>query len=327
MHRWIALILTFVLTTTVFAADKVLGTFTVKGKTTRFDQVYATRQADPANPSQYYVIVLLSDAPIAAMDRVPDRLLALGREGKVRALRVVWAEGLDRIQVTPYHPDVEEIGQPMRGAAVFDIKEFDEREFVGGVKSKMLGQEWHFNATIEAALVAGGPAVLEVAVEEPQLRVPAGKEGDPNELKRALGRLGYDYKPETFVRAVGDGNLDAVNLFLRAGMPPDTKGDNGYHALLFATMSCMRGEPGPRVGIIKALVDAKANPNVRDMNDSTPLIWAAQQCPLEAIQALIAGGADVNARAKGGATPLMMAEVMQKADVAEALRKAGAKAK
>jgi hypothetical protein len=316
------------LVTVLPAADKVVGTFTVKGKTSKFTNVYAARQPDAANPSQSYVIVLLSDVPIAETDRVPERLLALAKDGKIKALRVVWFEGLDRVQATPYHRDVDEIGQPIRGAAIFDLKKFDERDLVGGVKSKMLGQEWFFNATLEAALSAGGTAMVEASTDDPQLKLKAANEAassNPTEIKRALGRLGYDYLPDTFVRAVGDGNLEAVRLFLKAGMSPDTKGDNGLQALMFATMSCSRGEPEARTGIIRALVDAKANVEAKDQNDSTPLIWAAQSCPVEAVEALIKGGANVNARAKGSATPLMMAEVMQRKDVVAVLKKAGAR--
>jgi hypothetical protein len=311
---------------TVLGADKASGTFTVKGKTTIFNTVYASRQPDASDSSTTYLIVLLSDGQVATADRVPDKLLALAKAGRIRALRVVWTEGLDRVLVTPYHGQVDEIGQPVRGAAVIDLKRYDGKRLVAGLKSRMLGQDWHFNASMEADLAGGGPAVLEAVVEEPALKLPPSGGGDnPTELKRALGRLGYDYKPDTFVGAVGDGNVEAVSLFLRAGMPADTKGDNGYHALMFATMSCSRGEPERRVGVITTLVGAMANVNVRDDNGSTPLIWAAQQCPVEAVEALIKAGADVNARAKGGATPLMMASVMQKTDVVAALKRAGAK--
>lgn len=43
------------------------------------------------------------------------------------------------------------------------------------------------------------------------------------------------------------------------------------------------------------------------------------------VEALIKAGGNVNARAKGGATPLMKAEVMQRAETAALLKKAGAK--
>ena len=64
---------------------------------------------------------------------------------------------------------------------------------------------------------------------------------------------------------------------------------------------------------------------MKDQNDSTPLIWAAQTCSPRMVEALIKAGGNVNARAKGSATPLMMAEVMNRAEVVALLKKAGAK--
>jgi ankyrin repeat protein len=65
---------------------------------------------------------------------------------------------------------------------------------------------------------------------------------------------------------------------------------------------------------------------VKDENGSTPLLWAVQAgCSPAAVSALLKAGADPNARAKGGATPLMFAEIFQRGEIAEILRKAGAK--
>jgi ankyrin repeat protein len=124
---------------------------------------------------------------------------------------------------------------------------------------------------------------------------------------------------------VGDGNADAVALFLRAGTSPDVKHGNGTPALPFAATQCSYGKDEARVAIIETLLAAKADVKGADDNGATALIWAAQFCPLAAVEALIAAGADVNAKARGGATPLMMAEVMQRSEIAEALKKAGAK--
>jgi len=43
------------------------------------------------------------------------------------------------------------------------------------------------------------------------------------------------------------------------------------------------------------------------------------------VQALLKAGADPNAKAKAGATPLMFAEIFGRTEIAEILRKAGAK--
>jgi ankyrin repeat protein len=108
-------------------------------------------------------------------------------------------------------------------------------------------------------------------------------------------------------------------------MSPDTKGSAGLPVVMYACMYCQHDSPPGREAIALALIAAKANVNVKDDNDSTPLIWAMGSCGVEVVQALIDAGANVNARAKGGATPLMMARAMQRDDLVPLLEKAGAK--
>jgi hypothetical protein len=314
---------------TASAADTALGTFTVKGKTTKLAHAAVVRVADPRDPDNHFIIVLVSDVPVAPEDRAPDRLALLSRGGRLRAIRVAFGEEFDRVVATPYHPDVEESGQPTVGGVEIDVTAMDEQHIEVTLRSRMVGQYWHYNARVRAALVPGTATELEM-METTPVRTPAQVSAsdvgnDPAAIKRALGGMGYVYKEDEFIRAIGDGNADAVALFLRAGTSPNAKHDNGTPALPFAATQCSYGKDEARVAIIKTLLAAKADVNSPDENGATALIWAAQFCPLAAVEALIAAGADVNARAKGSATPLMMAEVMQRTEIAEALKKAGAK--
>ena len=311
------------------AADTALGTFTVKGKTTKLAHVSAVRAPDPQNPDRHFVIVLVSDVPVVPEDRAPDRLALLSRSGRLRAIRVAFGEEFDRVVATPYHPDVEESGQPTSGGAEIDVTAQDEQHIEVTIRSRMVGQYWHYSAHVKAALVPGTATELEL-METTPVRAPAEVSAsdvgnDPATIKRALGRMGYVYNDEEFIRAIGDGNADAAALFLRAGTSPNARHDNGTPALPFAATQCSYGKDEARVAIIKTLLAAKADVKSADDNGATALIWAAQFCPLAAVEALIAAGADVNAKARGGATPLMMAEVMQRSEVADALKKAGAK--
>jgi ankyrin repeat protein len=80
------------------------------------------------------------------------------------------------------------------------------------------------------------------------------------------------------------------------------------------------------LGILQALIGAKATIDVKDDNGSSPLLWSVTaQCPTDFARALVAAGADVNVKAKGGGTPLMLAKVFQRADLVELLVKAGAR--
>ena len=115
-----------------------------------------------------------------------------------------------------------------------------------------------------------------------------------------------------------------MKLFLQLGQSPNVK-DNDNHLMNLAVMWCARPPAENRTAIIQALIDAKGDVKAKDMNDSTPLLWAVQSCELPVIEALVKAGSDVNAKAKGGATPLMMATVLSKTEIAAVLEKAGAK--
>lgn len=317
------------------AGDTATGTFVVHGKVTVFRQVAVTRTSNPAEPGSNYLVVLVSDVAVAAPDRNPGRLLELARAGKVRAVRIVWKEGFDSLTATPYHGALEDSGQPTMGGAILDLRAYDERRLSAQIKSKALGQDWHFNATLEAAVVPAASTAADFADAVPVVpptgvergtAVEAGPAGDATALKRTLGRFGYEYKPEAFSHAVKDGSLEAVQLFLRLGMSPDTKDSGGTPVLMSAAMMCSREPAGSRVDIVRALIGAKAAIDPKDDNGSTPLLWAVSgQCPTELVEALVAAGANVNVKAKGGGTPLMFAKVYQRADLVALLQKAGAR--
>lgn len=312
------------------AADQALGTLTVKGKTTKLSKVYAVTQANEQDDE--YLVLLLTDREVAPADRVPARLQELAAAGRVQGLRLLWRTAYDDLRWVPYHPDLAENGLASEGMGILDLAEFNPHRVEGKVSSKMLGQDWHFNVSFKAAIVHGGELVIErlAELEEPPLPredPTAGKhvEADPATLKRRLGKLGFEFKPEAFTFAVKDANLEAVELFLTLGMSPDTKDSGGLPVVMFACMYCQHDSPPGREAIALALIAAGADVNVKDDNDSTPLIWAAQSCGVPVIKALIDAGANVNARAKGSATPLMMAEVMSRDEIVALLKKAGAK--
>ena len=317
------------------AADTVTGTFTVQGKTHIFKQVSVTKTSDPAKPSESYLVVLVSDVPVAAEDRKVSRLAELAKAGKVRAIRIVWKEGFDSVTATPFHAALADNGQPTTGGAIIDLQAYDDKRLESQIKSKALGQDWHFNARLKADVQPapwdaedfGDPVpVLAPTGLERDTKVEKGPAPSATELKRALGRHGYEYTGEAFSNAVKDGKLEAVELFLKIGMSADTKDAGGYPVLMSAAMMCTRDPVGSRTDIVKALLGAKATVDPRDQNGSTPLLWAVStQCPADMVAAFIAAGANVNAKAKGGGTPMMFAKVFNRSDLIAMLRKAGAK--
>ena len=317
------------------AADTVIGTFVANGKTHILKQVYVARSAEADSPTTAYLTVLVSDVPVEAASRTTARLTELAAAGRVHAVRVVWTEGLDRVVTTPFAAGVDDNGQPTTGGAMIDLQAYDEQRLKAKITSKMLGQSWHFSATISSAVVRvvvtdesrrdTMPVVPPTALER-DTRVEADGRVDATADKRTLGRLGYVYDTESFTQAVKDGNLDAVRLFLRLGTSPNVKDSIGTFALISAVTMCTREPQGDRLGILQAMLAAKATVDVKDDNGSSPLLWSVTaQCPTDFARTLVAAGANVNVKAKGGGTPLMLAKVYDRADLVALLVKAGAK--
>jgi hypothetical protein len=334
-RTWLALLVALVFAAPSLAADKVVGTLTVRGKTHVLKHVYVTRAMGVEKPPAAWLVVLVSDAPIDAASRHTAALTALAASDRVHAVRVIWSEGLDRVIATPFHGAVDDNGKATTGGAIIDLRAYDEKQLDAKITSKPLGQDWHFSATVSATVA---PTVMtdEDARDTRPVVAPTGVERDtkveqdtrldPVQGKRTLGRLGYPYNDESFTQAIKDGNLEAVRLFLRLGASPNVKDSIGGAALISAVTMCTREPAGDRLAILQAMLAAKATVDVKDDNGSSPLLWSVTgQCPTDFARALVAAGADVNVKARGGGTPLMLAKVFQRADLVDLLVKAGAK--
>jgi hypothetical protein len=307
------------------AQDSVLGTFTVGGKTTRFTHVYATMEASPTAPAEKYLILLVSDLPIAPGDRTPEALGRLAAAGKIRALKLRWKYGFDSIAVIPYHSGVQETGFAMASMSTVNLSALSEDRVHAEFKSKMLGQTWFFNALVKAAIVKGGVAALEPDVDATVTPPAGGGKTDPTSLKRALGGMGYEYTADAFFQAIGDHKAEAVKLFIQAGMSPNQKNDQNRFALNHAVLFCAQS-PAESAAVIQALLAGKADVKTKDPdNGTTALVGSIQSCNLAAVEALIKAGSDLTAKSNGGATALQLAQIFQRPEIVAALQKAGAK--
>lgn len=304
------------------AQDSVLGTFTVSGKTTRFNHVYATLETSPT-PQQRFLILLVSDVPIAPEDRAPARLGTLAKAGTVRALKLRWRYGDDDIAVVPYHPAVAESGSAFPALSTVNLSALDDTRVHAEFRSKMLGQTWFFNALVKATIARGGIAVLEPEFVVAEAATPPGN--DPTTLKRTLGGIGYEYRPEAFFQAIADGKADAVQLFIRAGMSPNQKDSQNRYALNYAVLFCAQA-PDESAAVIAALLAGKADVNTKDPdNGTTPLVGSVQSCSAAAVDALVKAGSDLTAKSNGGVTALQLAKIFQRAEIVAVLERAGAK--
>jgi len=303
--------------------SKALGTLTVKGKTTILTEVVAVEQADPSDSSAKWLIILASDRKVAEADRAVARLTELARDGKLHAVRILWMVGVDTVRAVPYDAALGESGRIAPEHPTINLRSYGEGKVDAEFASKMVGQSWHFHANVKAPVVSGGVAELEPEAEAPSGDAASSGEGGG---KAALGKLGYEYTQESFGHAVADGNIEAVRLFLNLKMSPNAHGKGDVHPMLLAAQLCAnQPEAKPRSEVLEALTAAGGDVKAKDVNGSTPLLWAVQTgCAPSAVAALLKAGADPNAKSKGGATPLMFAEMFGRTEIADVLRKAGA---
>lgn len=307
------------------AQDSVLGTFTVNGKTTRFSNVYATLEASPADDSRKYLILLVTDMPVAAADRSPDTLTGLAKSGALHAVKLRWTYGVDEIAVVPYHAGISETGRAFASMSTVNLSALNDARVNAEFKSKMLGQTWFFNALVKAAIVTGGTAVLEPDVVAAAPPTAGGSANNATALKLALGGMGYEFKPDAFFHAIADRKAQAVTLFLQAGMSPNQKDGQNRYALNYAVLFCAQSAD-ESAAVIQALLAEKADVKTKDPdNGTTALVGAIQSCSVSAVQALLTAGSDLTAKSNGGTTALQLARIFQRNDVAAALEKAGAK--
>jgi hypothetical protein len=313
------------------AADSVLGVFVANGQTTPLKNVYVTLDRDPDGNEEYQTI-LVSNIPIAPADRAPARLKALADLGRLRALRIIWRAGTDSVLAVPYDKTLAESGFAVRESPSINFMRLDDRRIEVRIRSKMIGQAWHYDATIKADIKAGGVLETEPMAESPAARAaspggPGGSKADEDRrLKVQLGTLGFEFSDESFRSSIVDGHIEALKLFLTLGKTPNARDSSGEPLIILATSFC-GSRPGPdRTEVILALIAAGADVKVKNSIDSTALLDAAQyRCDLEVSRALLKAGADPNAKSRGGSTPLWWAIYNKQDDLIALLKSAGAR--
>ncbi|GAB4351242.1 MAG: ankyrin repeat domain-containing protein [Candidatus Abyssubacteria bacterium] len=141
--------------------------------------------------------------------------------------------------------------------------------------------------------------------------------------------MNVQYSKKEFLKRVKQSDRQVVELFLAAGMSPDTRDKEGATALM-----CAAGKGD--VDIARLLVEHGADVNVKTKRCGTALIWATgglideeEEDHVEVIRFLVEHGADVNVqpRYRGGTlgmTPLMDASHAGNIDVVRFLLEHGA---
>ena len=203
------------------------------------------------------------------------------------------------------HPDVTEL--LIEAGADINVRSRAYAQTVVGEQTQRFGRE-ELNYTV----LRGGSTPL----------LFAARSGDTESarLLLAAGAKANDALPDgtsALVLAAHSGHGETAALLLEKGANPDSV-ENGYTALHAAVL---RSD----VGLVKALLAHKANPNLRttkgtplrrDSTDynlpatligSTPYQLAARFLEPDIMRALAAGGADIALTFRDGSTPLMLA--------------------
>jgi len=160
--------------------------------------------------------------------------------------------------------------------------------------------------------------------------------GNPQDsYKQKLSEMGLSFDAKNYTDCIIRGDIEAVRLFLLAGMSPD-EGNQGLSPLVEATrrrhsdIALVLIDAGADVNskdaygvtvtmfasicgsteIIERLIEEGADVNAQDVDGRTVLIetlTTENDIPFSVIQSIIDAGADPNVQIKGGVTPLMLA--------------------
>lgn len=140
---------------------------------------------------------------------------------------------------------------------------------------------------------------------------------NPEAARRQLTEKNIEFSVERFVKSIRDGNVEAVRLFLDAGMSPESIDESGSPVLMNAAIK-------NDSSIAELLIDHGANVNSRTKDGESPLMIAALMGATDTVRVLLKAGAELNARDNRGETPLAHALSHNHTEVVELLKAAGA---
>ncbi|MGB8517513.1 MAG: ankyrin repeat domain-containing protein [Gallionella sp.] len=119
----------------------------------------------------------------------------------------------------------------------------------------------------------------------------------PSATTLALNQLGIHATSEGFFRAAATGNMAAMRLFLEAGVPLETRNEEGWTCLMSAAYN-------GKEELANLLLAKSADALSIDTGGNTALHWAAFAGRLECCKLLAKYGAEIDARSNFGWTPL-----------------------
>jgi uncharacterized protein len=139
-----------------------------------------------------------------------------------------------------------------------------------------------------------------------------------NHIKQALLDRGIPTTLDALAQCVAENKVDEVSLFLAAGFLPDAKDKKGIPLL------CISARNG-HVSTVEFLLRSGAQVNIiAEDRGSTALIDGSMGRHKDVVKALIEAGADVNIKSNDGQTALIIVVGAGDEEIVEMLVKAGA---
>ncbi len=249
--------------------------------------------------------VVLSEEPVPL--EVLEELLKRLPSFDFRGVEVVLDAG-GAASAVFFHHDELPAGLEVREVAKLVPAAAQSGRLAGRVVFDDPGFSFGFDATFDAPVFR--PAARPSKAADPGL--------PPEEqAKAALEEEGLERNAAGFDRVVGEGDVEAVKLFLAAGMPATT-GEPGGGVLETAV-------EGGHAEVVRVLLAAGADPNGVGYAGTPLLAVAADRQGADVVRALLQGGADVARKGAGNATALHAAAGAGRLDNVELLLAAGAK--
>ncbi len=319
MRRAALFTLLFALPLAAADAGKATGTFVVSGKPTPLRYAYVVEK-------NTLLKVYVSDQPLS------DAALATGKLDDVAAIAVQLDEKQKAEEVFLFHPNLPD-GLSVRELSRFDRKSVKAPHLAGRLVLDDPGNSFTYDVTFEAPIIH-----LKEAIDP----LPADASPADHALWR-LKQLGIDFNESKFRSLILQDDVDAVKLFLQAGMPVETekalseaveRGNPKMVKLLIDAGANVnkRDESGGSLvmaatmkpEIMKLLIDAHADVTVPNNYKVDALAEAAEQGQNEVVKMLLAAGAKVNHRDPTGGTALSIAVYRGYKEVVQTLIDAGA---
>lgn len=329
MKRFILVLITAFFALSVLGADagKANGKFVVGKATKKLTHAYVVEKA-----SLLKIVLATGAIDEAALYDSAALQEAVGEHG-ISALVIQLDE--DGQADTTYFFDAKlPAGLEVRHVGSFDVGKSSKSALSGRVAMNDDGYSFSYDATFDA------PIVVQVQKVEPLA-------ADATPADHALWRLKQmeiAYDAQNFRSVIMDGNTDAVNLFLTAGMPVETadalhlavdlgkaevvkillkhgadkNGKDSYGQSLVMTAASNH-----HIDVLALLIKAGADVSAPNQYRITPLAVAAEQGHLDEVNMLVAAGAKVNARDTSGGTALSVAILRGYKEIVEALLTAG----